>query len=236
MVNYRPMQGKAPNRKKPSATPKNVVSSHVQRKRAELRRKILAAARRVLTESGVEAVTLASVAGEVGLTKQALYHYFPNKEALVGTLVASLLNEEVEAILAAVEATKDNRAVLGTVIQAFYQHYIDQLPVFRVVYCQSQITALNPLQLDQQTLREQVNPVTKNLFDVLQDRLAGPRASASRRRQVRQLAFSAWLAALGLMTMLGITEATRDPLIHTDKQLLDTLVRTFNQACVDAVA
>ena len=47
---------------------------------------------------------------------------------------------------------------------------------------------------------------------------------------MRQLAFAAWLSALGLMTMLGVTDAVKDPLVHSDKDLLDALASTFDSA------
>ena len=71
-------------------------SPRVQQKREQARREILQAAQDILRERGADAVTLASVAGVLGMTKQALYHYFPSKEALMKTLVTSLIDDEVE--------------------------------------------------------------------------------------------------------------------------------------------
>jgi hypothetical protein len=68
------------------------------------------------------------------------------------------------------------------------------------------------------------------LFDVLEERIASKSASESQREQMRQLAFTAWLSALGLMTMLGVADAVKDPLIHSDEDLLDTLSNTFDGA------
>ena len=65
-------------------------SERVQRKHKQARQDILEVAERILSEGGIEAVTLASVAGELSMTKQALYHYFASKEALVRSLGAGL--------------------------------------------------------------------------------------------------------------------------------------------------
>ena len=54
--------------------------------------------------------------------------------------------------------------------------------------------------------------------------------SAAECANMRRLAYTAWLAALGLLTMLGVADATRDPLIHSDQDLLDTLADVFNDA------
>src|SRR3546814_9174202 len=48
---------------------------------------ILIAATQVLIEDGYERATTARVAERAGVSVGSLYQYFPNKEALVGTLV-----------------------------------------------------------------------------------------------------------------------------------------------------
>jgi AcrR family transcriptional regulator len=205
-------------------------SPRVEQKHAQVRRDILAAAQGILLAGGVEAVTLASVGGKLSMTKQALYHYFPSKEALVRSLVTTLLDSEIEALVGALEESDDSAEALGTLIRAFYSHYIGRLDAFRSVYCQSQLYSLPGSGLDEETVRNEINPRTRHLFDVLEDRIAGSPASKSRRERMRRLAFTAWLAALGLLTMLGVADAVKDPLVHTDEDLLDTLAGVFDDA------
>ena len=207
---------------------KRQPSARVAHKREQARREILETAQAILSEGGVEAVTLASVAGELGMTKQALYHYFPSKEALVRGLITTLLDDEIDTLIAAVEAVSDGEKILGTLIRAFYAHYIDRLDAFRTVYCQSQLYASTGTAIDEATLRDEIHPRTRQLFDVLEERIAGSAASAAERRRMRQLAFTAWTSALGLMTMLGVADATNDPLVHSDQTLLDTLAGVFD--------
>ena len=202
-------------------------SKRIRIKRAQARRDILESARRLLDEEGLDAVTLASVSGELGMSKQALYHYFSSKDALVRSLVTALLDEEVEALIAAVESRGKRRSVLGTLITEFYSHYIHRLDAFRLVYCQSQLyTGLN-LGKDPALIREEVNPRTRHLFDVLEECLVESGASRTERKRARQLAFTAWTSALGLLTMLSVADATNDPLVHTDQELLKTLVGLY---------
>jgi AcrR family transcriptional regulator len=202
-------------------------SSRVARKRQQARKDILDAAQQVLGAEGTDAVTLASVAGQLGMTKQALYHYFPSKEALHRSLVTTLLDEEIEALTAAMEEPGFGKDPLGNLIRAFYSHYVNRLDAFRAVYCQSQLGTVADSGLDEFTLRDEVHPRTRSLFDKLEDYLAGPKASAAKRRRARRLAYTAWSSALGLMTILGVADATNDPLIHTDRELLDTLAGVF---------
>jgi len=114
-------------------------SARVERKHAQARKEILEVAQAILLQGGSDAVTLASVAGELGMTKQALYHYFPSKEALARSLVAALVDNEIEALIAIVKDVDAGKKTLGTLIRAFYDHYIDRLDAFRFVYCQSQL-------------------------------------------------------------------------------------------------
>jgi AcrR family transcriptional regulator len=207
-------------------------STRVRQKRERNRQEILEAARSILGEGGVDAVTLGSVAGELGLTKQALYYYFPSKEVLVRNLMVMLLNDEVDTLIAAVEAEPSDAHVLSAMIHAFYGHYIVRLNEFRTVYCQPQMYT-NPAEvLDEAVLREEINPRTRHLFDVLEARLSKESKSNARRKRARRLAYSAWLAALGLVTMLGVAEAAKDPLIYSDQDLIEVLARTFDAAVI----
>jgi AcrR family transcriptional regulator len=193
------------------------------------RREILDTARAVLKRGGLDALTLGSVAGELGMTKQAIYHYFPSKEVLVRALVTALLDEEIEYLVSAVESEEDHTRVLCTLIRAFYAYYADRLDAFRTVYCEMQLSSPSAA-IDTETLTEQVHPRTRRLFDALEARLSGQSRSAAKRRHKRQLAFTAWTSALGLMTMISVAEANDDPLAQPHDALLDTLCRVFDLA------
>ncbi len=57
-----------------------------ERERAETRRKILEAARRMFVQHGYEATTMRAIAAKIGYTPTAIYHHFRNKEALLTEL------------------------------------------------------------------------------------------------------------------------------------------------------
>jgi AcrR family transcriptional regulator len=202
----------------------------VAQKREQARREILQVAREKLRGGGVEAITLGSVAVQLGMTKQALYHYFPSKEALLRGLVTTLLDDEIETLVAVVEAPGSARHPLGKMIRAFHDHYIQRLDEFRIIYCQSQLYTAGRTTIDQDTLRDEIHPRTRHLFDRLEERIAGLSAGKAKRRQARQLAFTAWTSVLGLLTMLSIADANNDPLVHDDKDLLKVLADVFDKA------
>ena len=207
-------------------------SVRVERKREQARQEILQVAQGILLRDGVDAVTLASVGADLGMTKQAIYHYFPSKEALVRSLVAALVDTEIETLIGAIKEVDSGTKSLGTLIRAFYDHYIGRLNAFRFVYCQSQLYSGKGAKLDQDTIQKEINPRTRHLFDVLEVRITGSAASTAEHVRMRKLAFTAWVSALGLVTMLGVADAVNDPLVHSDEDLLDTMSSVFDDAAV----
>ena len=59
------------------------VSPHVLEKRRRRRSEILHAALRAFGERGYHATTLGDIGERIGVQKTALYHYFPDKEAIL---------------------------------------------------------------------------------------------------------------------------------------------------------
>ncbi len=60
-----------------------VLSSHIRKKRRRRRDEILRSALRAFRENGYHATTLEDIAEHLGLRNTALYHYFPDKEAIL---------------------------------------------------------------------------------------------------------------------------------------------------------
>jgi AcrR family transcriptional regulator len=71
---------------------------------AEQRTRIRDAARRVFSARGVATTGLAHVAAEAGMRRSNLYHYYPDKAAIVRDLANEVLAEEEALFRAAVEA------------------------------------------------------------------------------------------------------------------------------------
>ena len=212
---------------------KRKPSPRVQKTRKQLRREILAAARDILRQDGPDGVPRNAVSGRLDMTKPALYHYFESKEALARSLVTALIDEEIEALMRAVAEEESNDNLLGAIIRAFHAHYVGRLHAFRFVYGQSQLYTTPEFGMDADMIRDEITPRTRRLFDVLESRLADSALPAERRRSLRRLAFVAWTSALGLVTMLGIADATRDPLVHSDEVLVDALAQAFDARVVD---
>lgn len=64
---------------------------------AATRDRILEASLRLFARDGYEAVSTSTIAGELGMTKGALYRHFPDKRAIFDTLVDEMLDRHREA-------------------------------------------------------------------------------------------------------------------------------------------
>lgn len=67
----------------PTSAAPALLASRAADKRRRRRDEILQAALRAFRERGYHATTLEDIAGVLGLRKTALYHYFPDKEAIL---------------------------------------------------------------------------------------------------------------------------------------------------------
>ena len=68
------------------------------------RDQFIAAAQHLFAEKGFYGASIAAIAEELGLTKQALLHHFGNKEKLYGEVLQRLSGELLEATRAIVAA------------------------------------------------------------------------------------------------------------------------------------
>ncbi|WP_433543935.1 TetR/AcrR family transcriptional regulator (plasmid) [Streptomyces sp. CA-294286] len=78
------------------------------RQREETRRTLLAESRRLFTERGYGAVSLAEVVGAAGVTKGALYHHFDGKEELFRAVLEDVQQEVGRRVAGAAGAHEDS--------------------------------------------------------------------------------------------------------------------------------
>ncbi|MGW4031365.1 TetR/AcrR family transcriptional regulator [Streptomyces sp. NPDC004838] len=89
-----------------------------ERRRAAATQEILDAAERHIRENGPAALSLRAVARDLGMTVQALYHYFPSRDALVTVLIAKAYDDLADAVQAAVDTATEDSAVPRLVVAA----------------------------------------------------------------------------------------------------------------------
>jgi AcrR family transcriptional regulator len=207
-----------------------------ERRREQTRAEILETAGDVVLRNGLAGFTLADVADELGLTKPALYYYFESKEALLFEL---LLREWVEAateVQAAVEGTDNGADAVEQLMRTVFGRYRDRLELFVLHYKMGPggefVGVVGPEEL------ERVRPINEMLYGGAAARLRADQRSGgfSKKRDPRRFVFTAHTAVLGLLNMKAIVAAAKDPLIHSDEDLIDDLCTTFRDAALQGGA
>ena len=93
------------------------------------RERILESAARVFGQHGFRLASMELVAQEAGLTRQALYHHFPSKEAMFRAVVEAVYEDAFEAErqagLSAQMAGKDLADVLVAQLEARFRYLFD---------------------------------------------------------------------------------------------------------------
>ncbi|MFJ6573582.1 TetR/AcrR family transcriptional regulator [Streptomyces sp. NPDC091292] len=102
----------------PEPAPAPAPTSLRERRRAVATQEILDAAERHITEHGPAALSLRAVARSLGMTVQALYHYYPRRHALVTELIARTYDDLAAAVRAAIDSAGDDPAVPRLVVAA----------------------------------------------------------------------------------------------------------------------
>lgn len=202
-----------------------------ERRRSRSREEILEAARRVLLRNGIARTTLVAVAKEVGVSKAALYYYFPSKDALFFELVFGNLESQARAVHDGVDKAATGAEALGAIVRESVKEFAPRLDDFRLAFLQAQVAGHGAVHFDEQQLAR-IRPLNELWFAGAVKKLTVERGKRTGRELVepRLLAFLAWLAAVGLLTMKGMVENLDDPLLYTDEQLIDGFVRVFEAA------
>jgi AcrR family transcriptional regulator len=167
------------------------------------RKSILEAASRVTARDGALNLTLEAVAKEAGVSKGGLLYHFPNKEALI----SSMIDEHLETWSQAVETAKDKEK--GAFTRAFVKTTVTP-PEFETELSSGLLAAaaLNPALLEpvkkhytawqKQIENDGINPVTATLVRLAADGLyfaevfdlAAPKGKLRKQLETRLLAMT----------------------------------------------
>lgn len=216
----------------PAVTPADSARlTRRQQRRNQSREEILDAARQVLLRNGIAGTTLDAVAKEVGVSKAALYYYFPSKDALFFELIFGNLESQARAVRDAVERADSGADALAAIIRESVKTFTPRLDDFRLAFLHAQVTGQGTVHFDKLQFAR-IRPLNELWFAGAVKKLSEERKKRPGPAQVepRLLAFLAWLAGIGLLTMKGMVESLDDPLIYSDEQLIDGFARVFAAA------
>jgi AcrR family transcriptional regulator len=119
----------APTRK-PIAAPRRGPAAEP----ADLRQRILDTARALLDEQGTAALSLREVARRAGVTHQAPYHHFADRESILAELVTAGFDELARRLAAANDQPGPARRILVASGIAYVGFALDQPGVFRIMF------------------------------------------------------------------------------------------------------
>lgn len=122
------------------------VSPHVRDKRERRRAEILRAALRAFRDKGYHATTLDDIAEHVGVRKTALYHYFPDKEAILYECHRESLAEVRRLMTIAGKNAESAAEHLALVIREHVRVMIETLEGSPLAF---EVTALSPERQDE---------------------------------------------------------------------------------------
>jgi len=183
---------------------------------------IIAAARALASEAGMNAVQIAPVAERAGIAAGTVYRYFPSKTDLVGALVTAMSEHEVSAIRSAADAAPGPLSALAAAVTTFAARALRQrrlawaliaeavdadverirLPYRRVLAAEFEarlLTAIAGKQLPEQDAAVAAPALVGALLEGLAGPLAAASASETKTREAVQTLTLFALRAVGVV-------------------------------------
>ena len=99
-----------------------------------MRQRIVETSKALLAEEGLKALSMREVARRLGLTHQAPYHYFPDRESILAELVTQGFDELTERLAHSGEATQSKDDLLLASSEAYVGFALDNPGVFRIMF------------------------------------------------------------------------------------------------------
>ena len=205
-----------------------IRSPRVARRRTLARAEFVEAARAVIEERGFQGFSLELVGQRVGVRKQAVYHYFDSKEAVLFEVVFGEMERAARAVADAVGRTASGADAVEALLRTYFAAFRGRLAIFQLTHTVMPAADLSRV-VDAGRL-ERIRPLNDLLLAGVALRVARDRGPGADPAEARRFAFTAYTSVIGLLAMKALVESARDPLKHPDEALLDTLVSTYREA------
>lgn len=192
-------------------------------KRNETADRILAAAREVVRNSGPDRLTFDAVAERVGISKQAVLYWFPNKARLIEALVRPALEAESAAGQSAIRQDARPDESIRAFIGALAVFHTSDLDRFRLMYVTPQIGQRPGRNGQMLTTLGRIHPATTVMYDKLAARLVEGGRYA-RLVDARRASAAIHTALLGLILRMAMSDALNAPLRLRDDAMVEALV------------
>ncbi len=195
----------------------------MSKKNAKTAGRILDEARAIVRESGPDKLTFDAVAGRVGITKQAVIYWFPNKARLVEALVRPALEAEAAAGTTALGSDVSPDDAIRRLVEALAVFHMSDLDRFRLMYVTPQIGHRPGRSGAMLTTLGRIHSATTEMYDLLAERLVeGGRYV--RVIEARRAAVAIHTSLLGLLLRMAMADTLNAPLRHRDDALIEALL------------
>jgi len=182
----------------------------------------------VIEKHGFQGFTLGLVAEEVGLRKQAIYHYFPSKEAVLFEVALNELTRSASAVAEAVDRTESGADAIEALLRTYFNAFAGRIRLFQLSHTALPFFDFKRMMTPENLAR--IRPVNDLLYAGTAKRLQDDSNGALDPAEARRLAFVAYTSVVGLLTMKALVESADDPLIHKDTSMIDTLVSVYRKS------
>ena len=195
-------------------------------KRGNTADRILVAARAIVRADGPDQLTFDAVASAVGVSKQAVLYWFPNKARLIEALVRPALEAESVAGRGAISSQESAGDAIRAYISSLAVFHSSDLERFRLMYVTPQIGQRPGRQGTMLTTLGRVHPATTEMYDTLAEKLVAF-GRYERLVDARRAAAAIHTALLGLILRMAMADALNAPLRARDDALVDALVNVM---------
>lgn len=192
-------------------------------KRGQTADRILAAAKEIVRSDGPDQLTFDAVAARVGVSKQAVLYWFPNKARLIEALVRPALEAESNAGRGAVSLHDNADETIRAYISALAVFHTSDLDRFRLMYVTPQIGQRPRRNGTMLTTLGRLHPATTEMYDLLAVKLVD-KGRYDRLIDARRAAAAIHTALLGLILRMAMADALNAPLRLREDALVDALV------------
>ena len=192
-------------------------------KRRDTAARILAAARDIVRSNGPDQLTFDAVAARVGVSKQAVLYWYPNKARLIEALVRPALEAESAAGQMAITDCATAAEAIRAYIGALAVFHTSDLDRFRLMYVTPQIGQRPGRNGTMLTTLGRIHPATTEMYDLLANKLV-EQERYDRLVDARRAAAAMHTALLGLILRMAMADALNAPLRLRDDALVDALV------------
>ncbi len=169
----------------------------------QLRQALLDAALHLITEHGIDSLTLREVARQAGVSHAAPYHHFVDKSALVEAVVVECFHALTQALREAILASSTPVERLSILGQAYVRFALEHAGAFRLMYRPERSHSSMPEKPEYFANSSLIDEAANATYQILTDAImACQEAGFIPAGDPGLLALAAWSTAHGLAVLI----------------------------------